>query len=133
MRAKFLMALLVIILAAFLAIAPNALWLDRSSVLLRNAASEPLSFRIILSDDPNRTTEIGTLDPGATRFLWIDPIGEATLAVEASDGGDWYNHCTEYVEQGMYRVEITARSVTDVTCDTDLPITSHLLILDYLS
>ena len=88
---------------------------------------------VLLVEATDRVIEAFDLAPGASRFLWIDPAGEATLVVELQDGSIWQRHCANYVELGMYRVEVTIRSATDVTCDTDLPLLDRLLVLDYLT
>ena len=125
---------LAIFLAATMTVAPNALWLSRSSAVIHNVGAEALTLRLVLLDEAtDRMIEVGELPPGASRFLWIDPVGEATLVVEVQDGGEWLRHCANYVELGMYRVEVTVRSATEVACDTDLPLLDHLLVLDYLS
>lgn len=122
-----------VLLAVFLIAAPNALWLSRSSAIVHNAGPQALILRLAYLDDPERIVEVGELPPGASRFLWLDPVGEATLAVHVRDGAGWREHCANYIEQGMYRVAVTARSATDVECGTDLPLFDRLLVLDYLS
>ena len=125
---------LAIFLAAILMVAPNALWLSRSSAVVHNVGAEALTLRLVLLDEAtDRVIEVGELPPGASRFLWIDPAGEATLTVEVQDGGAWQRHCANYIEQGMYRVEVTVLSAAEVECDTDLPLLDRLLVLDYLS
>lgn len=133
MRRKILWLLFTAITAALLVTAPNALWLARSSALVRISGSEAMTLRIVIIDATNRFVAAGMLAPGASRFLWIDPAGEATLAVEVRDGTAWRRHCGEYVEAGMYRVEITTRTPDDVTCATGLPLLNRLLILDLMS
>jgi len=120
-------------LAAMLAVAPNALWLSRSSAIIHNTGTHPLTLRFAYFDQPERIIDIGTLPPGTSRFLWLDPIGEATLVIHVKDDAAWREHCANYIEQGMYRVEITARTPDDVTCSTELPFLDRLLIVDYLS
>ena len=117
-----------------LVVAPNALWLSRSSAIIHNAGAGALTLRLVLlGEATDRVIEVGDLAPGASRFLWIDPAGEATLVVEVQDGGAWRRHCSEYVEHDMFRVEVTARSAENVACDTNLPLLDHFLVLDYLS
>ncbi len=53
--------------------------------------------------------------------------------IHVKDGADLREHCANYIEQGMYRVEVTAHSPTEIECDTDLPLFDRLLMLDYLS
>ncbi|MHA1528272.1 MAG: hypothetical protein ACTSVG_04590 [Alphaproteobacteria bacterium] len=120
------------ITAALLVLAPNALWLSRSSAKLRNIGAETMALRIILVGATERIIEVGALAPGTSRFAWIDPVGEATLAVEVQDSTGWRRHCGEYVEGAMYRVEIEARTPDDVSCTTELPPLNRLLVLDYL-
>ena len=125
-----------VLTAAFLAlllVAPNALWLERSSAVIHNNSADPVILRVIISDDPDQEIELGTLAPGAARFLWIDPVGEATLTIELRDGAGWRRHCGEYVEAGMYRVEITVAAPDRVECKTGLPLLNRLFIVDYLS
>ena len=133
MRRGFLWIVFAFLVFAALAVAPNALWLSRSSAIVHNTGTGELTVRFAYFDDPERIVEIGTLSAGTSRFLWLDPIGEATLVIHIQDGTEWLEHCASYIEQGMYRVEVTARSPTQVECDTDLPIFDRLLILDYLS
>ena len=130
---KLALLILIAALAALLLVAPNALWLERSSALVDNNSADPVTLRVIISDDPDQEIELGTLAPGASRFLWIDPVGEATLAVELHDDAGWRRHCGEYVEAGMYRVEITVAAPDRVECKTELPLLNRLFIVDYLS
>jgi len=125
--------LLAAIMAPLLVVAPNGLWLSRSSAKLRNTGAEAMILRIVLVGATERIIEVGALAPGASRFVWIDPVGEAALSIEVRDGADWQRHCAEYVEEGMYRVAIVVRGPTEATCRTELPLLNRLLILDYLS
>lgn len=125
--------LLAIVAAATLVIAPNALWLSRSSAIIHNTAAAPMTLRLVYMGPPDRIVTTSELAPGASRFLWIDTTGEATLVIEVRDGSEWRRHCANYIEQGMYRVDVTIRSAADVECDSDLPLFDHLLVLDYLS
>ena len=121
------------IMAAMLAVAPNVLWLARSSVLVRNTGTDATTLRIVIINETDGIVEVGKLAPGASRFLWNDPVGEATLAVGVRNGGDWQRHCGEYIEAGMYRVEVLARSPDSVACRTELPLLNRLFLADYLS
>lgn len=118
--------------AALLVIAPNALWLSRSSAVVRNTGAAVIDIRLVILGEPNRIIDTSMLAPGRSRFVWIDIFGEATLAVEVNEGSAWHRHCTEYVEAGMYRVEVTAHAPDQVTCRTELPFLDRLLVLDYL-
>jgi hypothetical protein len=131
MRKLAWMILAVVVLAVLL-VAPNAYWLERSSAIIHNIGDTGVTLRIVISDDPAKTVEIGTLAPGASQFQWIYPVGEATLGVEVRDGAEWWRHCNEYIEAGMYRVEITVAAPDRVACRADLPIFSRLLILDMI-
>jgi len=124
MRILFLLALVVL--------TPNLMWASRSSVLLHNAATEPLAIRLLLSDAPEQVIDAGTLAPGEKRFLWIVPRGEATLSVDVQEGIGWHRNCKTYVEEAMYRVAITIRSPAEVTCETSLPMFRRLLVVDVL-
>lgn len=125
--------LLAVLLTTLIVIAPNALWLTRSSALVRNSGATERTLRLVIVGEPDRFIEAGALAPGESRFLWIDLFGEATLAVEVKDSSAWQRHCTEYVKAGMYRVEVTAHAPDKVTCRTELPLLDRLLVLDYLS
>ena len=129
---KLAWSLLAVAVLAVLLVAPNAYWLSRSSAKIHNIGDTEVTLRIVMSDDPSKTVELGALVPGASRFLWIYPVGEATLGVEVRDGAQWQRHCNEYIEAGMYRVEITVTAPDQVACRTDLPIFSRLLILDMI-
>jgi hypothetical protein len=134
MRIKILWAFLAVVVMLVLGIAPNGLWLSRSSTIAHNVGAQTLTLRLGLVDEAtDRVIDLGELAPGAYRFMWIDPVGEATLVVEVQDGGTWQRHCADYVEDGMFRVEITARSPEDMTCSTDLPLLDRLLLIDLLS
>ena len=130
---KLALSILAAALVALLMVAPNALWLERSSAKVHNTSAAPVTLRVIISDHPDQIIELGTLLPGASRFLWIDPVGEATLEVELRDGAGWRRHCAEYIEAGMYRVEITVAAPDRVECITELVLIERLLIIDYLS
>jgi hypothetical protein len=130
---RILAVLLAIGVAAILVVAPNGLWLNRSSAVVRNAGSEPLELRLVVREEPGRILGEARLGPGEARMFWVDVAGEASLEVEIRDGDAWRRHCGEYVEQSMYRVEVTARSPAEVACRTELPLTSRLLIRDYLN
>jgi hypothetical protein len=123
----------VLALIAIVTLTPNLMWLSRSSVTLLNATPNPVTLRVILVDDPEQVTEDVTLEPGEGHFLFIAPAGEASLSVEIAEGLGWLRHCSEYVEEGMYRVEVTIRTPEDVTCTTSLPLFERLLIRDVLS
>lgn len=129
---RVLAVLLATGVAALLVVAPNGLWLNWSSALVHNAGAEPLELRLILPEEPGRILGAAQLGPGEAQMFWLDFAGEASLEVEIRDGGTWRRHCREYVEPSMYRVEVTARSASDVTCSVELPLTSRLLIRDYL-
>lgn len=124
MRILFLLALAVL--------GPNLLWVARSSVVLRNDSGQPKAVRLVLADDPAQVVDAGILQPGDSRFFWIEPRGEATLSVELRRDDGWGRYCSEYVEAGMYRVEITLAPEDDVACTTSLPIFERLLVADVL-
>ncbi len=130
---RTLVVLLAIGVAAILVVAPNGLWLDGSSAVVRNAGTEPLELRIVLQTKPGHILGEAQLGPGEARMFWLEIDGEASLEVEIRDGGAWRRYCGEYVEPSMYRVEVTARSPAEVACQTELPLTSRLLIRDYLN
>ena len=109
MRSTLFWISLAVGVSSMMAIAPNLLWLARSSAMVRNASAEELALRIIVTDETVQHI-VMVLAPGGLEFLWIDPEGEATLTVEANDGTNWRSYCSEYVEDGMYRVEITVRA-----------------------
>lgn len=123
----------VLVLIAIVTLAPNLFWAFHSSVLLRNTGADPLTLRLVLEDEPAQLLDLGTLAPGEAKFLWIDPIGEATLSVEIEDAGLWNRHCAAYVEEAMYRVEITLSSPSEAVCQTSLPLFERLLIREVLS
>lgn len=123
----------VLALIAIVTLMPNLMWVSRSSVSVHNATAAPVTLRLILTDDPEQVIEAGTLEPGEGRFLFIAPAGEASLSVEVAEGLGWLRHCSEYVEAGMYRVEVIIRTPEDVTCTTSLPLFERLLIRDALS
>jgi len=129
---KLAWSILAAILLAALLVAPNLLWLERSSARINNIGATEVTLRIVMSDDPAKTVELGTLAPGASRFQWIHPVGEATLGIEVRDGAEWQPHCNEYVEAGMYRVEITVAAPDQVECRTELTFLNRLLVVDYL-
>ena len=129
---KLAWSILAALVLAVLLVAPNFLWLGRSSAKIRNIGDTEVTLRIVISDDPAKTVELGRLAPGASRFIWIDPVGEATLGIKVMEGTEWRRHCNEYVEAGLYRVEITVATPDQVECHTDLSFLSRLLILDYL-
>lgn len=124
----------ILALLALLVLGPNLLWASRSSVMLHNVSQRPMVVRLVLTDEPPQVIDAGTLEPGARRFMWITPSGEASLSVEVEDehGLGWRRHCNDYVEDGMYRVEATIASPDEVTCEVSLPIFERLLVRDVL-
>ncbi len=65
---------LTIFIAVILLVAPNALWLSRSSAIIHNTGTHPLTLRFTYFDQPERIIDIGTLPPappvscGSTRL-----------------------------------------------------------------
>jgi len=119
-------------LLVLVTLGPNLLWVSWSSVALQNDSSGPLTVRLVLTDDPVQVIDAGTLEPGQGKFMWIEPEGDATLAVEVEDAGLWNRHCAAYVEESLYRVEIRLRSPSEVACNTSLPVLERLLIRDVM-
>ena len=124
---------LLLFVAALAAFAPNALWLSRSSMVIENAGERSHEVRLLLADNPDRLIEIGAIDRGARHFQWITPVGEAILEVDVHDGDVWRRHCSVYVEDSLYRVAVTVHSPRDVTCKANLPLLTHMLLVDYYS
>lgn len=118
--------------AGLAALAPNLLWLQRSSALVRNAAATPQTVRLVLLDGAQTEPDPGGLAPGAARFAWIPARGDATLLVEQRVGGEWVPRCQLYVEGSGYRVEVVLISEGEARCDVDLVPFGHLLLADLL-
>ena len=127
-RAIFLAALA----AGALALAPNALWLARSSAVVHNRAAEPVELRLVLGEDIPLVNRLGTLRPGGSRFTWLAAGGEVTLHVELRGEDGWRRHCGEYVEGSMYRVGVVIRARDKVACSTELALFGRLLLADIL-
>lgn len=123
---------MVVLLAAAVVVAPNLLWLGSSTVLLQNHGAEAVEIRLVVSDEPGGIVDIGRLDPGHSRFMFLEMRGEASLQVAIRRGGEWLEVCREYVEEAMYRVEVLVTAPDRVRCRVDLPIFDHLLVADLL-
>ena len=125
-RAIFLAALA----AGALALAPNALWLARSSAVVYNRAAEPIELQLVLGDEIPLLNRLGRVRPGGSRFTWLAARGEATLYVELRDEDGWQRHCGEYVEGSMYRVEVVIRATDEIACTIELAPLDRLLLAD---
>ncbi len=62
---KILWILLAVSMAALLVVAPNGLWLMRSSAMVRNTGAQAMTLRIVIIDETDRIIEVGELAPGA--------------------------------------------------------------------
>ena len=122
--------LLAVIAVVVLAVAPNGLWLARSTVVVRNQAAEPVDLTLVTEDEVRRRTELGTLAAGDVRFLWLAAQGEATLFLELGGGDAPGRHCGTYVEGAMYHVAVTVHAPGEVTCRTTLPFLRRLLVVE---
>ena len=111
----------------FFAIAPNLVWLARSTTRITNTGEDILSAVIVYVDD--KGTAISELQPGDSQFLFLPKSGDANYRVSFVKGSSVLHVCQEYVEGDMYHMETQLSDAENSRCDATLPLFSSLLIL----
>lgn len=120
------------ILLAAGVLAPNLLWLSRSSLIVTNQSGEAVSGLTVAVDGTG--FDLGEIGPGDTRFSLLPKRGDATLEVIIERDGESLVVCRLYVEGQLYRVAVTLNSADDVSCDESISaIFERLLLRDLLA
>jgi hypothetical protein len=119
------------LVVAFLVLClPNLLWVSRSTAVVRNNSQQMATdVRVNVG---SAVIEIGTLAAGACRFLLLPAGGDATLNVVFRMAGVEREVCGEYVEGSMYHVRVILSPDLQARCETDLPLFSRLLVMEWL-
>lgn len=104
-----------------LIVAPNLAWLGTSTVRIANASSSRLES--VGYNACGRMNAVGTLEPGAFTFRFLEACGDDTLEIVV--GGHAF--CQTYVEGELYHVDATIDAVDRVRCRYANPITSLLV------
>lgn len=111
-------------------LAPNMLWLTRSTARIENRTDLTLeSFQV---QGGSTFTPPADLAPRSRRFLLLPVQGEATFSVRFRIAGAEYDGCREYVEGQMYHVRVNVEPGPAISCDTILPRVSPLLVFEVL-
>jgi hypothetical protein len=125
MTRKILTTLVVIFLILCL---PNLLWLSRSTAVVRNESQQTATdVRVNVGSS---VLDVGTLPPGASRFLLLPAGGDATLNVMFRMADVDREACREYLEGSMYHVRVIIAPSLQARCETDLPLFSRLLVTE---
>jgi hypothetical protein len=111
-------------------LAPNALWLVRSTARVDNHTNLTLESLQIQVD--SAVTSAHDLPGGSSRFLVLPDQGDATFSVQFRIGSVTHRGCRDYVEGDMYHVSVDIEPGPLVRCETTLPILSRLLALELL-
>ena len=106
---------------------PNLLWLGNSTLRIENNGDELLSSIIVYVDE--KETKLSDLKPGQSRFIFLPKSGEATVIITYIVGEKPGTTCHEYIENGMYHVEVDINNLNNGKCKVSLPIASELLLL----
>lgn len=110
--------------AAVLAVAPNLLWLVRSTVRVENTGSDVVSGVVL--EACSRARPLGPLEPGASVLRVLPRCGDDTLVLSTAAG----ESCGLYVEPGMYHVRASIATSGEPGCEYggSPPFTPLLLI-----
>jgi hypothetical protein len=109
---------------ALVVLAPNLIWLARSTARVTNHSGRALrNFRLELG---GREVIFGLVAPGQSRFVFLPEAGEATLLVVYSVGTRQRTGCQEYVQGSMFHVNVAIGADLEPRCDVTLPLTGRL-------
>ena len=123
LRALLALACLALV-AAFLAFAPNLIWLARSTARITNHSGRELrDFRLELGA---RDMALGLVASGQSRFVFLPETGDATLLVVYSTGTRQRTGCQAYVEGRMFHVNVAIGPDLEPRCEVTLPLTERL-------
>lgn len=112
------------LVAAFIVLAPNLIWLARSTARITNHSGRELrNFRLELGE---RDVTFGVLAPGQSRFVFLPETVDATLLVVYSVGTRQRTGCREYVQGSMFHVNVAVGPGLEPQCDVTLPLTERL-------
>ena len=106
---------------------PNLLWLANSTLRITNEGDELLSSIIVYVDE--KGIKLSDLNPGQSKFVVLPNSGESTVTVTYNIGEETGTVCHEYIESGMYHVEVDIKNLNKGRCKVSLPIASELLLL----
>jgi hypothetical protein len=121
-------AIHVVILFSLLAaaVAPNVLWLERSTVAIENRSNERIGdveLRVCAS-----VLRVARLDPGGSQLLVLPKCGESTLVVVSGASGGGAESCKHYVESKMYHVDVWFDAARQAHCAYGYPPFAPLLL-----
>jgi hypothetical protein len=123
MRALLALAGLAFV-AALIVLAPNLIWLARSTARITNHSGRELrNFRLELGE---RDVTLGLVTPGQSRFVFLPETGAAALLVDYSVGTRQRTGCQENVEGSMFHVNVAIGPDLDPHCEVTLPLTGRL-------
>ena len=106
---------------------PNLIWLARSTTRVTNEGTTTLiAVRVDVDEEQ---VELGSLDPGESRLIFLPKSGDATYSVYYENGEISKSTCKEYVGQDMYHVETKLEDSKGLNCLVSLPFFSELLVL----
>ncbi len=110
--------------AAFVAFAPNLIWLARSTARVTNDSARVLhSFRLKLGE---RQVIVGPVAPGQSRFVFLPETGDATLQAIYSVDSHRRTGCQEYIEGSMFHVNVSVGADLEARCEATTPLTERL-------
>ena len=104
-----------------LIVAPNFAWLWTSTLRITNASSSRLES--VGYAACGRMHSVGTLEPGAFAFRFLEACGDDTLEILV--GGNAF--CQTYVEGELYHVDATIDAADRARCRYADPISSLLV------
>jgi hypothetical protein len=111
---------------AALVIAPNALWLSRSTVRIENRSA--LAVESVALEACSQRVELGDLAAGASVFRLLPRCGDDTLIVSARASAI----CMLYVEGDLYHVRAWFSTAESGDCEYGSPPFSPLLLAELL-
>lgn len=111
-------------------LAPNTLWLARSTARVDNYTGLTLeSFQVQVG---SAATPAVDLPARSSRFLVLPDQGDATMSVRFQVGDATHGGCVEYVQGDMYHVAVSVGPGPVLTCEPTLAIFSRLLAIELL-
>ncbi|MCA9469838.1 MAG: hypothetical protein KC643_30940 [Nitrospira sp.] len=115
----WILAFLVVLLAC------NLIWLGTSTVSILNASNHPVPSVAYRACET--THHLGTLQPGQSKFRFLQACGDDTLEILVGDS----RFCQIYVEGELYHVDATISGEKVVSCAYD-DLLSSLFVMKIL-